>query len=74
MCIRDSINTLLGMRIDLKRRRPVLANVMGGYSGPGVFPVAVRMVYQVTLSLIHIYIPLRQVHSRHHGYAVLSGG
>ena len=42
------INTLLGMRIDLKRRRPVLANVMGGYSGPGVFPVAVRMVYQVT--------------------------
>lgn len=42
------INTLLGMRIDLKRRRPVLANTMGGYSGPGVFPVAVRMVYQVT--------------------------
>ena len=42
------INTLLGMRIDLNRRRPVLANVMGGYSGPGIFPVAVRMVYQVT--------------------------
>ncbi|MGN0972302.1 MAG: dihydroorotate dehydrogenase, partial [Aristaeellaceae bacterium] len=42
------INTLLGMRIDLKRRKPVLANVMGGYSGPGVFPVALRMVYQVT--------------------------
>ena len=42
------INTLLGMRIDLRRRRPVLANVMGGYSGPGVFPVALRMVYQVT--------------------------
>ena len=42
------INTLLGMRIDLARRRPVLANVMGGYSGPGVFPVALRMVYQVT--------------------------
>lgn len=42
------INTLLGMRIDLQRRRPVLANIMGGYSGPGVFPVAVRMVYQVT--------------------------
>ena len=42
------INTLLGMRIDLKRRRPVLANVMGGYSGPGIFPVALRMVYQVT--------------------------
>ena len=42
------INTLLGMRIDLRRRRPVLANVMGGYSGPGIFPVALRMVYQVT--------------------------
>ena len=42
------INTQLGMRIDLARRRPVLANVMGGYSGPGVFPVALRMVYQVT--------------------------
>ena len=42
------INTLLGMRIDLLRRKPVLANVMGGYSGPGVFPVALRMVYQVT--------------------------
>lgn len=42
------INTMLGMRIDLKRRKPVLANVMGGYSGPGIFPVAVRMVYQVT--------------------------
>ena len=42
------INTLLGMRIDLNRRRPVLANVAGGYSGPGIFPVALRMVYQVT--------------------------
>jgi dihydroorotate dehydrogenase (NAD+) catalytic subunit len=42
------INTLLGMRIDLKRRKPVLANVMGGYSGPGIFPVALRMVYQVS--------------------------
>ena len=42
------INTMLGMRIDLNRRKPILANVMGGYSGPGIFPVAVRMVYQVT--------------------------
>ncbi len=42
------INTLLGMRIDMNRRKPILANVMGGYSGPGIFPVAVRMVYQVT--------------------------
>ena len=41
------INTLLGMRIDLKTKRPVIANRMGGYSGPGVFPVALRMVYQV---------------------------
>ena len=41
------INTLMGMRIDLKRRRPVLANVTGGLSGPAVFPVALRMVWQV---------------------------
>ena len=41
------INTMLGMRIDLKSKRPVIANVMGGYSGDGIFPVAVRMVYQV---------------------------
>lgn len=41
------INTLLGMRIDLKTRRPVVANTMGGFSGRAVFPVAVRMVYQV---------------------------
>lgn len=41
------INTLLGMRIDLKRRQPVIANKMGGFSGDAVFPVAVRMVYQV---------------------------
>ena len=41
------INTLQGMRIELKTRRPVLANVMGGVSGPCVFPVALRMVWQV---------------------------
>ncbi len=41
------INTLLGMRIDLARRRPVIANKMGGFSGPAIFPVALRMVYQV---------------------------
>ena len=41
------INTLLAMRIDLKRKKPVLANGTGGLSGPAVFPVAVRMVYQV---------------------------
>ncbi|MBR3149723.1 MAG: dihydroorotate dehydrogenase [Eubacterium sp.] len=41
------INTLLGMRIDIKRRCPVIANKMGGFSGDAVFPVALRMVYQV---------------------------
>ncbi|MBQ9973278.1 MAG: dihydroorotate dehydrogenase, partial [Firmicutes bacterium] len=41
------INTLLGMRIDLKTRKPVIANTMGGFSGKAIFPVAVRMVYQV---------------------------
>ena len=40
------INTLLGMRIDLKTRRPILANTTGGLSGPAIFPVALRMVYQ----------------------------
>ena len=42
------INTMLGMRIDLRRRTPVIANKMGGFSGPAIFPVAVRMVYQVS--------------------------
>ena len=41
------INTLLGMRIDLKTKKPVIANKMGGFSGPAIFPVALRMVYQV---------------------------
>lgn len=41
------INTLLGMAIDIEKRRPILANIMGGLSGPAVKPVAVRMVYQV---------------------------
>ena len=41
------INTLLGMRIDLKTRKPVIANTMGGFSGSAIFPVALRMVYQV---------------------------
>ena len=41
------INTLLGMRIDLNRKKPVIANKMGGFSGSAIFPVAVRMVYQV---------------------------
>lgn len=41
------INTLMGMRIDLRTRRPVLANLTGGFSGPAIKPVAVRMVYQV---------------------------
>ncbi len=41
------INTMLGMRINLRTRKPVIANTMGGFSGPAIFPVAVRMVYQV---------------------------
>ncbi len=41
------INTMLGMRLDLKRRRPIIANTMGGLSGSAIFPVAVRMVWQV---------------------------
>lgn len=42
------INTMLGMRIDLKTGKPVIANVMGGFSGPAIFPVALRMVWQVS--------------------------
>ena len=45
------INTMLGMRIDLNRRRPVIANKMGGFSGSAIFPIAVRMVYQVANSV-----------------------
>jgi len=41
------INTMLGMRIDLRRRKPIIANTMGGFSGPAIMPVALRMVYQV---------------------------
>lgn len=41
------INTMLGMRIDLKTKKPVIANKMGGFSGEAIFPIAVRMVYQV---------------------------
>lgn len=42
------INTLLGMRINLKTGKPIIANTMGGFSGPAIFPVALRMVYQVS--------------------------
>lgn len=45
------INTLLGMRIDLKTKKPLIANTMGGFSGPAIFPVALRMVYQVAHSV-----------------------
>ena len=47
------INTLLGMRIDLKTRKPILANTVGGLSGPAVFPIALRMVYQA-YKAVHI--------------------
>lgn len=42
------INTVMGMRIDLKTKKPILANVTGGMSGPGILPLALRMVYQVS--------------------------
>lgn len=45
------INTLLGMRIDIRKKAPVIANKMGGFSGPAIFPIAVRMVYQVANSV-----------------------
>ncbi len=45
------INTLLGMRIDLKTKKPVIANKMGGFSGRAIFPVALRMVYEVAAAV-----------------------
>lgn len=45
------INTLLGMRIDIKTAKPIIANVMGGFSGPAIFPIALRMIYQVRKAL-----------------------
>ena len=42
------VNTFLGMRIDIKKRKPVIANKMGGFSGHAIFPIALRMVYQVS--------------------------
>ena len=42
------INTLVGMRFDLKTGRPIIANKTGGYSGPAILPIALRMVYQVS--------------------------
>lgn len=45
------INTMLGMRIDISKRKPIIKNKMGGFSGPAVFPVAVRMVYQVSKAI-----------------------
>lgn len=48
------INTLLGLRIDIKNKKPVIANVMGGFSGPAILPVALRMVYQVRQSFPEI--------------------
>ena len=45
------INTVLGMRIDLKTKKPVVKNIMGGLSGPAIFPIALRMVYQVSKAI-----------------------
>lgn len=57
------INTLLGMRIDLKRRAPVIANAMGGFSGRAIFPVALRMVWQVYEAVDIPIIGMGGVHS-----------
>ncbi len=45
------INTLLGMRINLKNGKPIISNIMGGFSGHAIFPIALRMVYQVSRSV-----------------------
>ena len=50
------INTLLGMRIDITTGKPIIANVMGGLSGPAIFPVALRMIYQVRKAFPNIAI------------------
>ena len=57
------INTLMAMRIDVKRRRPILANVTGGLSGPAVFPVALRMVWQVSHAVKIPVVGLGGVHT-----------
>lgn len=54
------INTLLGMKIDIEKRKPVLANNMGGFSGPAIKPVAVRMVYQVAKAVAIPVLGLRR--------------
>ena len=56
------INTLLGMRIDLKTRKPILANQSGGLSGPAIKPVAIRMIHQVSQVVdIPIFVQIRKV-------------
>ena len=45
------INTLVGMRFDLRTGKPIIANIKGGYSGPGIFPVALRMIYEVSQAI-----------------------
>ncbi len=57
------INTMVGMRIDLKTKKPILAVSTGGYSGPGIFPVALRMVYQVCRAVSIPVIGLGGIHT-----------
>jgi dihydroorotate dehydrogenase (NAD+) catalytic subunit len=57
------INTLLGMRIDLRTKRPILANEAGGLSGPAVKPVAIRMIYQVSQKVDIPIIGMGGIHS-----------
>ncbi len=64
------INTLLGMKIDIEKRKPILANNMGGLSGPAVKPVAVRMVYQVAKAVNIPILGLRRNSNRRRCYRI----
>lgn len=68
------INTLLGMRIDIKTRRPILKNNVGGLSGPAVFPVAVRMVWQVANAVKIPVIGMGGVSSGHDAIELMMAG
>ncbi len=68
------INTLLGMRINLRNRKPVIANKMGGFSGSAIFPVAVRMVYQVANAVSVPVVGMGGVSSAEHVIEMMLAG
>ncbi len=68
------INTLLGMRIDVRRRKPVIANKMGGFSGDAIFPVAVRMVYQMYEAVKIPIIGVGGIHDVHSMLEIMMAG